>query len=44
VIDKMKAIGAEAAAPNLPEKFEQFPRDDVARWNKIVTDAPIDVD
>jgi tripartite-type tricarboxylate transporter receptor subunit TctC len=44
VIEKLKTLGAEAAAPNSPEKFEQFLKDDVARWNKIVTDAAIDVD
>jgi len=44
VIDKMKAIGAEAATPNSPEQFEQFLKDDVARWKKTVIDAAIDVD
>jgi len=44
VIDKMKAIGAEAATPNSPEQFEQFLNDDVARWKKTVVDAAIDVD
>jgi len=44
VIDKMKAIGAEAATPNSPEQFEQFLKDDVARWKKTVIEAAIDVD
>jgi tripartite-type tricarboxylate transporter receptor subunit TctC len=44
VIDKMKAIGAEAATPNSLEQFKQFLKDDVARWKKIVIDAAIDVD
>jgi tripartite-type tricarboxylate transporter receptor subunit TctC len=44
VIDRMKALGAEAAPPASPEMFEQFLKDDVARWKKIVTDAAIEVD
>jgi tripartite-type tricarboxylate transporter receptor subunit TctC len=44
VIDRMKALGAEAAPPASPEMFEQFLKDDVARWKKVVTDAAIEVD
>jgi len=44
VVEKLKAMGVEPAAAHAPAKFEQFLRDDVARWKKVVVDAAIAVD
>jgi tripartite-type tricarboxylate transporter receptor subunit TctC len=44
VVEKLKAMGVEPAAPHAPAKFEQFLKDDVARWKKVVVDAAIAVD
>lgn len=44
VVDKLRTMGVDAAAPHPPAKFEQFMRDDVARWKKVVADAAIVLD
>jgi tripartite-type tricarboxylate transporter receptor subunit TctC len=44
VVDKLQAMGVDAASPHPPAKFAQFLQDDVARWKKIVADAAIVVD
>jgi len=44
VVDKLRAMGVDAAAPHPPAKFEQFMQDDVARWKKVVADAAIVLD
>lgn len=44
VVDKLHAMGVDAASSHPPAKFAQFLQDDVARWKKIVADAAIVVD
>lgn len=44
VAEKLKAMGVEPAAAHAPAKFEQFLKDDVARWRKVVADAHVEVD
>jgi len=44
VVDKLRVMGVDAAAPHPPAKFEQFMQDDVARWKKVVADAAIVLD
>ena len=43
VVEKLKAMGVEPAAPHAPATFELL-KDDVARWKKVVIDDAIAVD
>ena len=43
-IDRLAAMGVDAAKPEPPAAFAAFIADDVERWKKVVKDAGVTVD
>ena len=44
IVEKLKALGVNPAAPNTPEQFDAFLKSDIARWKKVITDAKVTVE
>ena len=44
IVEKLKGLGVNPAAPHTPEQFDAFLKADIARWKKVITDAKVTVE